>query len=262
MRRNQFLYEPKGRPMSTNKQPASPSEAAAAYPKDARAVVLTKRGSADTAPIFEITAVPVRPPRHGEVVVRNLVTSVDPYMGCRMRSDTFSYAEPYPEGRPVAADSVGVVVASEHPDIKVGGWLLNDSGWREFTTVVGDVWSTCRPVRRCPRLPPAPGTRTHRGLPSPCRRRLRWSHARAHHRGQKWGGVMPLMLMFREINRPHVPGQGMQGRARAAERVSNAGVLDVVSEPVRGVSLPLSGDLGRDRGHAEAESFPAAPAGQ
>lgn len=109
------------------------------YPREASAVVLTKWGSAGIAPSFEITTVPVRAPRRGEVVVRNLLTSVDPYMGFRMRSDVSSYAQSYPEGKPVAAGSVGLVVASEHPGIRVGRWLLSDSGWREFATVAGTV---------------------------------------------------------------------------------------------------------------------------
>ncbi|HVX69626.1 MAG TPA: NADP-dependent oxidoreductase [Mycobacteriales bacterium] len=131
--------------MSTPTPTPHPTADTAAYPREARAVVLAKRGSAATPPTFEITAVPVRPPRQGEVVVRNLLTSVDPYMGFRMRGDVSSYAEAYPEGRPVAAGSVGVVVASEHPDIKVGGWLLNESGWREFATVPGDVHQVADP---------------------------------------------------------------------------------------------------------------------
>jgi hypothetical protein len=131
--------------MPTSTAPSQPLGDEAAYPLKAQAVVLAKRGTADEAPVFELAAVPVRPPREGEVVVRNLLTSVDPYMGFRMRSDVSSYAAAYPEGRPVAAGSVGVVVASQHSDIEVGRWLLNDSGWREFATVAGNVYQVADP---------------------------------------------------------------------------------------------------------------------
>jgi NADPH-dependent curcumin reductase CurA len=56
---------------------------------------------------------PLRPPGPGEVVVRNLVTSVDPYQLRMLRGS--SEVTPVGVGEPVPADSVGTVVRSEDP---------------------------------------------------------------------------------------------------------------------------------------------------
>jgi NADPH-dependent curcumin reductase CurA len=105
-----------------------------AYPQAATAIALTEGGA---NPSFEAVTVPVRPPEEGQVLVRNLLTSVDPHMGVAMR-DLASYGHAFPEGEPVMADSLGVVVASRHPGIEPGAWMLNSSGWREYATVPGD----------------------------------------------------------------------------------------------------------------------------
>jgi NADPH-dependent curcumin reductase CurA len=103
------------------------------YPEAATAITLTKGGA---HPSFDAATVPVRPPAEGEVLVRNLLTSVDPHMGVAMR-DLASYGHAFPEGEPVTADSLGVVVASQHPGVEPGAWMLNSSGWREYATVPG-----------------------------------------------------------------------------------------------------------------------------
>ena len=79
---------------------------------------------------FELVEVPVRAPGDGEVVVRNLFLSVDPYMRGRM-NDVKSYVPPYALGEPMEGGAVGQVVASNAETHAVGDLVLHMQGWRE-----------------------------------------------------------------------------------------------------------------------------------
>src|SRR5947207_8685631 len=111
--------------------------AAIDVPSEADALLLSRRpGVEPEAADFELTSVSVPAPRDGEVTVRNVLTSVDPYLLPRMQGRS-SYAAPFPLGEPVAADSIGEVVASAHLGVPVGSWLVSHSGWRTYATVAG-----------------------------------------------------------------------------------------------------------------------------
>ncbi|SEN28709.1 NADP-dependent oxidoreductase [Actinacidiphila rubida] len=73
-------------------------------------------------------------PGPGQVLVRNLYLSVDPYMRGRM-NDAKSYAAPYALGEPMLGAAVGRVVASAADGIAVGDHLLHGLGWREYALV-------------------------------------------------------------------------------------------------------------------------------
>jgi NADPH-dependent curcumin reductase CurA len=79
---------------------------------------------------FEIVDVEVGEPEAGEVLVRNLYVSVDPYMRGRMR-DRKSYAPPYALGETMTGGAVGRVVASKAPGLAPGDHVLSSYGWRE-----------------------------------------------------------------------------------------------------------------------------------
>lgn len=66
----------------------------------------------------------------GQVRVRNLFLSVDPYMRGRM-SDAKSYAAPYELNAPMAGGAVGRIEESSHPGLAVGAVVLSMNGWRE-----------------------------------------------------------------------------------------------------------------------------------
>jgi NADPH-dependent curcumin reductase CurA len=72
----------------------------------------------------------------GQVRVRNVVMSVDPYMRGRM-SDAKSYAEPYALGEAMHGGAVGVVEESRAEGIEVGDHVLHGLGWREVAVVDG-----------------------------------------------------------------------------------------------------------------------------
>ncbi len=75
---------------------------------------------------------PLRDPGPGEVVVRNIVTSVDPYQLRMLRGS--SEVTPVAIGEPVPANSVGVVAASEDPDVPVGAQVATYTGWQSYAT--------------------------------------------------------------------------------------------------------------------------------
>src|SRR3712207_9538681 len=78
---------------------------------------------------FRLVEVPVPEPAEGQVVVRMVVMSVDPYMRGRMRSGP-SYAPPWEVGEVMRGGAVGRVVASRAPDMPGGSRVLTGAAWR------------------------------------------------------------------------------------------------------------------------------------
>jgi hypothetical protein len=87
-----------------------------------------------TAACFERVEVDVPSPGADELVVRNLVMSVDPYMRGRM-NDVKSYVPPFEVGRALEGGAVGEVVESGSPDFAVGDVVLHGLGWRSHAIV-------------------------------------------------------------------------------------------------------------------------------
>src|SRR5271166_7149116 len=69
---------------------------------------------------FELRETSVPQPGNGEVLIRTLYLSLDPYMRGRM-SAAKSYAKPAEIGQPMVGDTVGEIVASRNPKYAVGG---------------------------------------------------------------------------------------------------------------------------------------------
>ena len=80
---------------------------------------------------FELVEVPVRAPEEGEVLVRNLYMSVDPYMRGRMM-DRESYVAPFEVGQVLDGGAVGQVVESRGGPLQAGDHVLGMMGWREY----------------------------------------------------------------------------------------------------------------------------------
>jgi NADPH-dependent curcumin reductase CurA len=85
-----------------------------------------------TAETFEIAELPTPEPGPGQVLVRNVYLSVDPYMRGRM-NDRKSYVPPFEVGRALEGGAVGEVVASRSDAVPVGAFVLHALGWRDYT---------------------------------------------------------------------------------------------------------------------------------
>ncbi|UJF18216.1 NADP-dependent oxidoreductase [Vibrio sp. SS-MA-C1-2] len=76
-------------------------------------------------------------PQEGEMLLRTVYLSLDPYMRGRM-SDTKSYADPVAIGNVMVGGTVCQVETSLHPKFKQGEWVLAYSGWQDFAISTGE----------------------------------------------------------------------------------------------------------------------------
>ncbi|MDB5499958.1 MAG: alcohol dehydrogenase, zinc-containing [Phenylobacterium sp.] len=79
---------------------------------------------------FELASVELPPPAPGEVQVRNLWMTVDPYMRGRM-NDVKSYAPPFQLGKALDGGAIGEVITSNDPALNKGDLVQCSLGWRE-----------------------------------------------------------------------------------------------------------------------------------
>ncbi|MGF1456128.1 MAG: NADP-dependent oxidoreductase [Alphaproteobacteria bacterium] len=79
---------------------------------------------------FDLAQVEIAEPAEGQVQVRNIWMSVDPYMRGRM-VDRESYADPFKLGEALYGGAVGQVVASRNPQFQPGDYVNNFNGWQE-----------------------------------------------------------------------------------------------------------------------------------
>lgn len=102
-----------------------------------RCVVLASRPHG--APVeanFRIEQSPIPQPADGQVLLRTVFLSLDPYMRGRM-SDAPSYAAPVEVGGVMVGGTVCRVVTSKHPAYKEGDWVLSFNGWQDYAVSDG-----------------------------------------------------------------------------------------------------------------------------
>ncbi|WP_165464216.1 NADP-dependent oxidoreductase [Enterobacter cloacae] len=80
---------------------------------------------------FRLEEQPIPTPSEGQVLLRTVWLSLDPYMRGRM-SDAPSYSPPVEIGAVMVGGTVSRVETSRHPDYKEGEWVLGYSGWQEY----------------------------------------------------------------------------------------------------------------------------------
>jgi len=78
---------------------------------------------------FQFVDTDVPQPSEGEVLVRLLYISVDPYLRGRMREGK-SYVEPFEVGHVIKSGAVGDVVESRSPKFQPGDVVTGQLGWR------------------------------------------------------------------------------------------------------------------------------------
>jgi NADPH-dependent curcumin reductase CurA len=86
---------------------------------------------------FELAEVEIPDLAAGELLIRNEVMSVDPYMRGRM-NDAPSYVSSFELGKPLLGGAVGRVAASRHPGYTEGDWVFSMLGWREVALSNGE----------------------------------------------------------------------------------------------------------------------------
>jgi len=112
-----------------------------------RSVTLRRRPSgAPTQADFEVVTGPIPTPGPGEVVVRNIFLSIDPYMRGRL-SDRKSYATPVQIGEVMTGETIGEVIASNDPGFSVGDIALKAHGWQSHTMAKARALTKITPGR-------------------------------------------------------------------------------------------------------------------
>ena len=87
---------------------------------------------------FRLETPPVGAPREGEVLVKNLWLSLDPYMRGRMNAAK-SYVKPVEIGELMVGQTAGEVLESKHPAFAKGDSVLTGLGWQLFGCAKGDA---------------------------------------------------------------------------------------------------------------------------
>jgi NADPH-dependent curcumin reductase len=85
---------------------------------------------------FELVETPVPEPGEGEVLMRTLYLSLDPYMRGRM-SAAKSYATPAAVGQPMVGGTVGEIVMSRNPEYAAGDIVVGRGGWQDYAIFKG-----------------------------------------------------------------------------------------------------------------------------
>ncbi|WP_019055922.1 NADP-dependent oxidoreductase [Streptomyces prunicolor] len=97
---------------------------------------------------FRLVETELPDPGPGQLLVRNTVMSVDPYMRGRMNAGK-SYVPPFAVDAPLEGGAVGEVIKSSDDAFTVGDMVVHDYGWREHA-VVDAVRATSIDTGRAP----------------------------------------------------------------------------------------------------------------
>ncbi|MEL0167227.1 MAG: NADP-dependent oxidoreductase [Pseudomonadaceae bacterium] len=104
-----------------------------------RKVVLNKRPQGEIQDgDLALAEEPVRELKDGEVLIKTLWLSLDPYMRPRM-NDSKGYMDPIEIGAPIVGESVGRVVESKSDNYAVGDVVTVYSGWQEYCIIPGNA---------------------------------------------------------------------------------------------------------------------------
>ncbi|HFF1208361.1 TPA: NADP-dependent oxidoreductase [Escherichia coli] len=105
--------------------------------RNRRWVLASRPHGAPVPENFRLEEDDVATPGEGQVLLRTVYLSLDPYMRGRM-SDEPSYSPPVDIGGVMVGGTVSRVVESNHPDYQSGDWVLGYSGWQDYDISSGD----------------------------------------------------------------------------------------------------------------------------
>ena len=98
-------------------------------PQGKRIVLASRPVGEPKASNFRVEEYPVPAPGEGQVLLRTIWLSLDPYMRGRM-SDAASYAAPVQIGEVMEGGTISEVVASNNAEFKPGDIVLSRAGWQ------------------------------------------------------------------------------------------------------------------------------------
>ena len=93
--------------------------------------LISRPAGMPTPASFALAQIKLEPLQDGQVLIRNLYLSVDPYMRGRMNGGK-SYVPPFELGKPMSVGAVGEVVESRVEEFKPGDAVTSNYGWREY----------------------------------------------------------------------------------------------------------------------------------
>ncbi|WP_312686818.1 NADP-dependent oxidoreductase [Kosakonia sp.] len=99
--------------------------------RNRRWVLASRPHGAPVAENFRLEESDLAIPGEGQLLLRTVFLSLDPYMRGRM-SDAPSYSPPVQIGEVMCGGTVSRVVKSLHPNFAEGDWVLGFSGWQDY----------------------------------------------------------------------------------------------------------------------------------
>lgn len=106
-------------------------------PKNLQVLLASRPEGWVTEANFEIVERDAPEARPGEVLVKNHWLSLDPYMRGRIGTGK-SYAAAVEIGAVMVGGTVGEIVESKHPRLKVGQFVVGSLGWQQYATSSGE----------------------------------------------------------------------------------------------------------------------------
>src|SRR4051794_6250189 len=97
-----------------------------------RIVLAARPNGLPDARHFRLETLPVPTPAPGQVLLRTVYLSLDPYMRELMNETPPVYAPSVGLGAPMPGGTVSRVVASSNPQFRIGELVLANAGWQEY----------------------------------------------------------------------------------------------------------------------------------
>ena len=116
--------------------PTTSSKGPTLNEQNRRILLASRPDGKPTTDNFKFDTVPVAEPGDGQVLLKILYLSLDPYMRGRM-SAAKSYAAPLEVGDVMEGATVGRVIQSRDPAFAEGDIVLSHSGWQNFAVADG-----------------------------------------------------------------------------------------------------------------------------
>lgn len=86
---------------------------------------------------FKFTSEPVPTPLEGEILLKTLYVSVDPYLRGRM-NDSKSYVPSFELNKPIQSGIISEILVSNHTGFKVGDFVSGSLEWKEYQISNGE----------------------------------------------------------------------------------------------------------------------------